>query len=338
MLCCYINGKSQLTFSVISLSGSYSITCTHSAITLSASSNYTSPVTYTWSTPQLNTVITNTLSTSNPGVYTITASSGSISASQTLAVGINTSIPSVSITSSSNSITCSTGTVLLTGIVSPTNVTYTWFGGGDDLGCNSFTCIKGAAGIYTLSVTNLSNGCKNTATIQIRDGRIYPMLSPNNLFTVSCPNGTVDLSVSVQNPTVNLSYHWFPPTGAITNATNMPVLNTNAPGTYTLLLTNTLNGCSIMTLVSVYACVGLEEVILNSTKVFPNPVHEELFIQFSADPGNIKVTLSNIFGQVLKTRFLDTNGSLDFLDIPTGVYFICFESGMARKILKVIKD
>jgi hypothetical protein len=64
----FLNANSQLNFSITSSTGSYSITCTHSAITLSASSTYTSPVTYTWSTPQLNTVISNLLLVSNPGV------------------------------------------------------------------------------------------------------------------------------------------------------------------------------------------------------------------------------------------------------------------------------
>lgn len=333
---CFIQANSQLNFSILSSTGSYSITCTHSAITLSTTSSYSSPVTYTWTTPLLNTVISPSLLASNPGVYTITASSGSISASQTLAVGINTSIPTVSITSSSNSITCSTGTVLLTGIVSPTNVTYTWFGAGDDLGCNSATCIKGAAGIYTLSVTNVSNGCTNTSTIQIRDGRIYPMLSSNNLFTVSCPNGTVDLSVSVQNPTVNLLYQWFPPSGAITNATNMPVLNTNAPGNYTLILTNSLNGCNIMTLVSVYACVGLEEVALNSIKIFPNPVSDLLTIKSENVSGpKISLKILNDLGEtVYFTDQFIFNSPIDLSYLSPGIYFLKLQS----KTLKFIKQ
>jgi hypothetical protein len=260
-------GFAQLTFTITKTAGSYTITCDTTSVTIQAVSNYSIPPSFSFITPSSQTLSGSTQTITTTGVWTVTANAGTATASQTMAISVNTTVPTLTIVSSATVITCNTPSVLLSGTVNPLNILITWIEPGVGLGCTSTTCIASMPGNYGMNIIDPANGCQASATISIGDNRVYPILAPASLFTVACPNGTVDLSVPVQSSTIGLLYQWFSPTGAVANGSNTPILNTNAPGAYTITVTNPSNGCSTTTVVLVYACVGIEEIILNSTSV-----------------------------------------------------------------------
>lgn len=316
---------SQPTFTVSSSSGNFSITCSNSVITLSATSDYSAPVTYTWITSS-TTVTGASYTTAVPGTYSVYASSGTVSAAQSSVITIYQDVNSPTVTASTgtnNAISCLNPTVLLIGTVTPSNSILYWNEFGVGFGCNSATCVAGVPGTYTINAQNPVNGCTSTATIHISDIRFYPAFQTGAVFTVSCPNGTVNISPIITHSITTLSYLWESPLGAITTGTSSNTLNTNLAGAYTVTVTDTLSGCRFSSEILVYACVGLIENKLIAIEIFPNPVSD--FLELKINNGheqNGSLTIINTIGQVVKQEDINSRDKivLDIQDFSNGVY------------------
>lgn len=320
---------SQLTFTVNGNPG-FTLTCATPTLVLQATSNYTpAQPTYTFFSPSSQIYSTNTVSVSIPGTWTITANAGTATATQTLAIFINTIAPTITLTSSGSSITCSTHTVLLSAATTASNPIFSWIEPGVGVGGTTGTLMAAAPGLYGVIVKDPMNGCTNTATIQVFDGRSYPVFDAVSLYTVACPGGTVNLTAAVLTPTSGISYKWLSPMGAVTSGSNTPVLNTNAPGVYTLAVTNTITGCITRTLVNVWACVGIEEKELQGkVKLYPNPAENRLFIEINP-PGNspIYISITNSLGQTLMTtEYSNTSSEIDLSLLKSGIYYLILQS------------
>lgn len=331
-----ITSSGQISPTVSSSTGNFTLTCTNPTIILSANSSFTAPVSYTWTNPQLTVVSGSNIIATSPGTYSLAASSGTVLETVTVSIVINTVQPTLNFSAASGSITCATPTILMTAATNPTNVAYTWIEPSVGFGCTSSTCIAAQAGTYTVMVKDLVNGCQKTATITIGDNRVYPVFSSIGLYTIACPNGTVSLEPALITTTTNISFQWTAPAGAVTSATNNLNLITNAPGQYSLIATNTTNGCMSTTLVSVYACVGIGENFpeLKITG-YPNPASTVFKIEIERGT-DITVTLADIAGQMVSTPSKETEVDLTLL--KAGVYFITVQSSKGRKIFKVVKE
>ncbi len=230
----------------------------------------------------------------------------------------------------------------MTTVSNPTNVSYTWVEPGVGFGCTSSTCIAAQSGTYSVTVKDAANGCQKTATINIADNRQYPIFSSIGIYTVACPNGTVNLEPTLTTGTTNVSFQWKVPVGAVTSATNNLTLITNAPGEYTLIATNSTNGCATSALFSVFACVGIyTHEINNMYKLFPNPFTNKLNLDFSqAASLPEKITIVNTVGQkVFETGELPTIMEIDLTPLPNGVYYVFIQdNGAIKRPLKVIKN
>jgi len=142
-----------------------SITCTTSTVTLIGGP---SALTYTWSGPGFNGTINSQTAIANAaGNYTlsITAANGCTN-SAIVSVPSNTIKPTISI-GTTLSLTCTSPTVLLNGSAAITsNINYNWTGPtiGTPAGStpSNSTTIVSSGGIYTLTVTDLNSGCKNS--------------------------------------------------------------------------------------------------------------------------------------------------------------------------------
>lgn len=330
---------SQLTFSINSLSGTSSITCTNPVITLSASSNYSAPVSYTWANSQTITV-SNSLSVTSPASFTITASSGTVTSSQTLAIGVNTTVPSFTITANTNDFTCINYSIVLTAVASPSNVTFQWRNPSPGIDPTGPTCFAYIPGTHTCIATDPINGCKATKTIILGDNRIYPFASAAPTSTIACPNGTTILTTSVIGSTNNIIYTWSNGTATITSAANASSLVVNSPGYYQVVVTNTLNGCMTQTVIGVYACVGVDDYNTElNVRIFPNPLKDQLFVAINNDSMPIQVSLFNSLGQFI---FSESNiigqQAIDMRLLPSGVYTLDIKGESLRKLTKIIKE
>ncbi len=337
----YQKSFSQITFTINNQSGNnYSITCTNSVIILSASSNYSAPVSYTWANSQ-SVSVTNSLSITSPASFTVTAGSGSITSSQTLAVGINTTAPGLTLTTTSNSLSCNIYSFQLHALVNVPSASYTWQVGSPMSECSGPYCIGYNAGNPKVIVKDIDNGCISTATLNITDNRIYPFVSAAPVSTISCPGGTVSLNPSVSGSSSDLLYTWIDGTGTITSGASASSLVVNSPGYYQVIVTNTLNGCMTQTVISVYACVGLESYSPEtSLKIFPNPVQNRLNLEFEQSVVHpSELAIINSLGQVVLAQGqVNSKEEIDISFLSRGIYYLSIKGETTRKVFKIIKE
>ncbi len=224
----------------VSASFSGSITCSNSTLQIIGAST-TTPVSYSWtgsgivSGASSSSVIVNAA-----GSYTLNVTNttnGCIS--QTIVtVSSNTTSPIVN-AGSNQTLTCASPSVTLNGSANPSTVTVNWLGGVCG-SASSLTTSACAPSIYTLNVTNPLNGCTNSSTVQVFANSSVPSVSVSNTGTINCNNSTVQVVASTTSSPV--SYTWNGP--GIVSGNGTASISVNASGTYTVVVTNTVNGCS----------------------------------------------------------------------------------------------
>jgi large repetitive protein len=218
---------------VVSTSGT-TLSCTNPTglITASAVGN----VSYSWSGPSFNSNLQNP-SVSQPGTYTVTVTSlaNGCTATATATVISNIALPSLSV-----STTTATCTNPLSNATATSNVAaqynWTWPGGGNS---TQATIPLSPGIVYTVVATNPSNGCTSSSTATYSGNTTPPSASTvGGTLTCSISQITVPSFTNATNPT----YAWA---GAgISSGNNTSSITVNVPGTYTVTITNSANGCT----------------------------------------------------------------------------------------------
>ena len=100
-------------------------------------------------------------------------------------------------------------------------------------------------GAYTLTVTDAVNGCTSEASVTVGIDTLSPLVFAGADLVLTCANAAqgVDLSSSGSSTGSDFVYLWVGPgiTPANEAAQNPTVM---LPGTYTLMVTDTTNGCA----------------------------------------------------------------------------------------------
>ncbi|MBA4850555.1 3-coathanger stack domain-containing protein [Emticicia sp. BO119] len=216
----------NLTPPTVNITGTTNLTCTTTSVTRTASGGGT----YLWS----NSLGSNALATmSTAGVYTVTVTNttNGCTTTATTSVTANLTPPTVNITGTTN-LTCTT-----------TSVTRTASGGGtylwsNSLGSNALATMT-TAGVYTVTVTNTTNGCTTTATTSVTSNTTPPTVSITGTTNLTCTTTSVTRTASGGG-----TYIWS--NGLGTNA----MATLTAAGTYTVTVTGT-NGCTTTATTSV---------------------------------------------------------------------------------------
>ncbi|MBP7808337.1 MAG: gliding motility-associated C-terminal domain-containing protein [Bacteroidia bacterium] len=205
--------------------------------------NGTGGGTYSWSGPGTITTPTSQNPTVNtPGTFTLIVNVAACnSAPATVVVSQNTTVP-VNTAGTSNSITCTNNSINLTS--STGGLTYTWTApGGSSItgGVNNQNTTGSGAGTYTVRVTDAVNGCTNIATVAALVNTTVPAPTAGTSASVTCTNSVINLT---SNP-AGLTYTWTAPGGSsITGGVNNQNTTGSGAGTYTVRVTNAVNGCT----------------------------------------------------------------------------------------------
>lgn len=219
------------------------ITCTQSSDTISAASN-TNGVSFHWAGPggfnsNLAQVIVNTV-----GTYTVTATApNGCTSTATAVVAPDSNIPTAS--ASGATLTCAITSVTLDGTASAQGgASISW------TGPNNFTAsvedpLVTEAGIYTMTVTDLINGCTAQASATVDLNNQAPGAGAQGGI-LNCSVLNFDLAGSSNN--MNVTWDWIGPNGFSSNLQNP---NVNAPGDYALTVTDQNNGCTSTAMTSV---------------------------------------------------------------------------------------
>ena len=183
------------------------------------------------------------------GTYTLTVTRNpsGCTATATVQVPQNTT-PPVAVAGSPGPITCVPGTVTLKGVGSSVgfDFTYQWTGPGIVSGETSLNdCVVNAPGIYTLVVTNESNGCTAQATTVVNQVVALPTAVANVSApgVLDCFTFSLTLSSSGSSSGSNFTYLWSSPNGHFAGPVNDSIATVDSAGIYILTVTNTQNGC-----------------------------------------------------------------------------------------------
>jgi gliding motility-associated-like protein len=229
------------------------LTCTVSSITLDGSVSSTGAgITYSWSTVGGNIVSGTSLSSptiNQAGTYalTVTNTLNGCSAIDVVTVTSNTTLPIAS-AGADQTLTCLVNSATINGSLSSSgvNYTYTWAttGGSFVSGNTTSSPIVNQAGTYNVTVTNTTNGCIASDQMIVISNISLPLASAGIDKLLTCTIASVTIDGSGSSTGANYTYTWATTGGNFVsgNATSSPIIN--QPGTYTVTVTNTTNGCT----------------------------------------------------------------------------------------------
>ena len=168
-------------------------------------------------------------------------------------------------------ITCSTSSVQLSGSSSTTGVSYSWAasnGGIITAGANSATPTVTTAGTYTLTVS--SGGCTATDVALVTLNKTAPNANAGTDKVLTCEITSMQLNGSSSAP--GATFKWVASDGGnISAAASIVATPTiNATGTYTLTVTDPINGCTatdvaLVTFNGTSPTLSVNQVVLCST-------------------------------------------------------------------------
>jgi len=141
-------------------------------------------------------------------------------------------------TATGGGLNCSSSTVTLTVVYTALNTAYFWQGPN---GFNSFLVnpVVSIAGNYVFTLTDTLTGCINKSTAVVTANFVAPNADAAGGGIITCEQSSVQLTGASTTP--GALFHWNGPNGFSSNLQNPTV---SSAGTYTLIVTNPLNGCT----------------------------------------------------------------------------------------------
>ncbi|WP_395066624.1 fibronectin type III domain-containing protein [Flavobacterium sp.] len=242
------------------------------------------------------------------GTYSVvitntTTGCSSISASST--VTINT-IPTVSV----NSPTICQG--IAANVVATTSAgsySYTWTvpaGATNPGNVNSFTAT--ASGSYSVVITNTTTGCSSTSATSIVTINSNPVVTVNSVTVCQGSQATITASPATNG---SYSYLWTVPVGA-TNPGNVSTFNTLISGTYSVVITNTLTGCSSLSASGTATFIPSFDFTINGECVNNNYTLEVI-----PSSGSFDVSTSNFSWQLVSTSNINVGTNSPTFDVTS---------------------
>jgi len=229
------------------------LNCVTVSLMLSSSGSSNGPnFAYNWSTSDGN--ISQGADSPNPtvnapGTYLllITNTANGCTASATAVVAQNTLAPAGLILTGPDTLNCLSNTLELIGDGTGNGVWTTT--DGNILFSTGFVAQIDAPGIYVLTVSDPDNGCTTTDSVEIAENVQAPSLNIAAPATLNCVLVSVSLNANAMGQ--NLQLDWQTLNGNILSGQNNPNPTVNAPGDYTLIVTDLANGCTNSAAVSV---------------------------------------------------------------------------------------
>ncbi|MFN4081744.1 MAG: gliding motility-associated C-terminal domain-containing protein, partial [Saprospiraceae bacterium] len=234
------------------------LTCDQPQATLQIQTQPTGlPYAYAWSTS--NGLILSGAQSPSPqvgagGLYFVSVQNLQNGCTATLDLSVESDqTPPTALIAPPAPITCLVTSATLDASASTPGASYWWTagGGGQIAGpSDQPTAEVVSAGIYTLTLTQLSNGCTAQSFVQVQADQNPPIVSIAPPEVLNCLTSSVALQASAQ-ATGPLSYAWATPNGLIDGDPQSPTAQVSGPGDYYLTVVNSANGCSASAMVVV---------------------------------------------------------------------------------------
>ncbi|MCC7246311.1 MAG: hypothetical protein IT269_11575 [Saprospiraceae bacterium] len=196
-----------------------------------------------------------------PGMYTLTTSIilGGVSCIEmdTIVITGNITPPDVTI-NGNGTITCQTPVITLAGSSTTPNAIAIW-AGPNGFTANTWTILVNQPGGYTLTVTDPANGCTASETVDIPADSSIPQVMASG-SDITCVNTDPVLTASSDVPGVQ--FQWSGPNGFTSSSATTTA--TAGPGTYTVVVTDVITGCSAAASVVVELLTDVPDVAINA--------------------------------------------------------------------------
>jgi len=101
-----------------------------------------------------------------------------------------------------------------------------------------------APGTYVLEVTDTTNGCRTLNEVIIDENKATPVADAGGDATLTCEQISLVLGGPATSQGADYRYQWSTVNGSFATADDILQPEVDAPGAYTLLVTDTRNGCS----------------------------------------------------------------------------------------------
>lgn len=274
---------------VVTIAPPADLTCSQTTLMLDASGSATGPgLTTDWSTTDGNfTGGTNGLTPSidQPGTYLLTITDQANGCPTTRSVTVTEDIVAPAPDAGpALTLTCFNPTGRLSALDPGPGFSVAWSGASTVTDPNTTTPLVSASGRYYFVVTDLNNGCMATDSVEVAVDQTPPALALNpgtELLTCTDTSLLLNPGATAVN---GLSYAWSTTDGNVTSPDTLPEVRVNQPGNYTLLVTDTTNGCT-----NAAALIISRDVTLPNVEILPPAILNCALTQTTLSPGSSDV-------------------------------------------------
>lgn len=306
--------------------GAGAITCSQQPANLSGAGSSTGPdFSYAWSTSNGNIIsgqdsIYAVADTAGVYVLLVTNTANNCTATDTVAVSVDTTLLPVNILAA-DTISCLQPNVTLATDSATYGVhnIYAWTalaGGNIVSGADSLVPVVNAAGLYVLVATDTLNACMGTDSVVVTADVAAPAVELSVSGTLNCNNASVNLLNSASAGSGLLDHVWTLPDGTTVSTSADPVLIAGQPGNYSLVVSNSQNGCS--------NSAGLSVVQHDNVEAMLNAQQDASC--FDAADGTLGITVSGGDGAY---TYLWSNGAAtpSLENLAAGTYSVVVTDG-----------
>ncbi len=251
--------------------------CNTASISLDASkSSGANNISYLWS----NTSTSSVISVTDPGTYTVTITDMVNGCTATNAVVITEDmvVPTAEIEAAGTQLDCGTSSITLDASSSTgnNNIKYDWSTGSDKA-----TIEIGSAGTYTVTITDMVNGCIATEEVTITQDEDVPTANINPSSTqLDCNTTSITLDASISSGNNTLDYQWS------NNGGNTSSITITEPGDYTVMVIDQVNGCDASRTITITEDVVLPSALIETTDTQLDCNTSSISLDASSSSGN----------------------------------------------------
>jgi gliding motility-associated-like protein len=234
----------------------FELTCSVLEGTLDASASATDNVVYSWSGPCVVSGADSIQAVVNCiGTYTLLVQDtlNGCTSMDTVVVAQDAALPTATITGD-YAVTCDSLTQTLNATASTQGVdfVYQWSGPSILSGGQSLQPVVDQGGEYILVVQDTVTDCSSTANVTVAWDTISPIASAGIAEVLNCDSLTIEVGGGESSIGPQYTYEWTGPSAGFVTDSLSPFVEVSLPGDYTIMVTDTTNGCSASSTTTVF--------------------------------------------------------------------------------------
>jgi hypothetical protein len=194
--------------------------------------------------------------------------------------------------------------------------------------CDMYTTPSGnvltSSGTYMDTIPNMS-GCDSVITITLTINTVNTGVTVSGFQLTSAAAGATYQWVDCANN--------FSPIAGATSQSFTPTVD----GSYAVIVTQ--NSCTDTSACSNIIGIGMQEVTLSNVSVYPNPVNDQVTIDFGAEQHHIVISVADMNGRVVKTTSVNAARIVNVdLDMAAGAYILTVQTDAGVVTKQLIKE